>query len=151
MTKQKDAEGCKKSKTCFYKSDDILFGFENVQGFPLRYGIWELLMNIVGNEKDFKKQNVEIEKQLNQFVEWQKEAEEPLDEELTAWVNSGRDVEKFLKDYVFVEVDQVVVPSLNLKSAKKIICRNEKHKKALRKMGFIEDRIKIMNVKRWTW
>jgi hypothetical protein len=30
---------------------------------------------------------------------------------------------------VFIEKDQVVVPSLNLKAAKKIICRDEKQKK----------------------
>jgi hypothetical protein len=32
--------------------------------------------------------------------------------------------------------------------AKKILCRNEKQKKALRKMGFIEDRIIIKNITR---
>jgi len=40
------------------------------------------------------------------------------------------------------------VPSLNLKTAKRIICRNERQKKALRKKGFIEDRIEIRNMPR---
>ena len=55
------------------------------------------------------------------------------------------------KESLFKDIDQVVVHSLNLKSAKQIIWRNEKQKKTLRKMGFIEDRIKIKNIKRGNW
>jgi hypothetical protein len=50
---------------------------------------------------------------------------------------------------VFVERDQFVVPSLNLKTARRILCRNERQKKALRRMGFIEDRIEVRNMPRW--
>jgi len=66
-----------------------------------------------------------------------------------SWLDCGQDLEKFLKKSLFVEVDQVIVPSLNLKAAKKIICRNEKQKKKLLKMGFVEDRVRIKNIKDW--
>ncbi len=42
--------------------------------------------------------------------------------------------------------DQVVVPKLNLKSAKEIWVRNDRQKKKLRRMGFIEDRIKVRRI-----
>jgi len=41
-----------------------------------------------------------------------------------------------------------VVPSLNLKTARHILCRNERQKKALRQVGFIEDRIEVRKVPR---
>ena len=74
-----------------------------------------------------------------------------MDEETRAWDNCKGDLDLFLKKYAFIEKDQVVVPSLNLKSAKQIICRDEKQKKKLRKMGFIEDRIVIKNIKQQKW
>jgi len=58
-----------------------------------------------------------------------------------------RDYENWRDNYLFVENDQVVVPRLNLKTAKEIICQNEKQKKRLRKIGFIKDRIHIRNIK----
>jgi len=42
-----------------------------------------------------------------------------------------------------VEHDRVVVPGLDLKAAKTVVCRSERQKKALRRMGFLEDRIEI--------
>ena len=63
-----------------------------------------------------------------------------------AW-QGDPDIGRFLDAHLFVEKDQVVVPTLNLKAAKRVVCRNERQKKALRKMGFIEDRIQIRNLK----
>lgn len=57
-----------------------------------------------------------------------------------------RDLGAVLSKHLFVENDQVVVPSLNLKAAKKVVCTNERQKQALRRMGFIEDRIVIRGV-----
>ena len=142
-------DGSYKIKKRIYKTENILFGFDIIKGFPISYEPWCLLMGSLSNEKDFQKQNAEVIASLDRLVKWTEEDGDPLDEPLQAWVNSGKNLDKFLKDYVFVERDQVVVPSLNLKSAKKIICCNEKQKKALRRMGFIEDRIKIKNIKRW--
>lgn len=127
--------------------DSVLFGFNIIKGFPVSYDHWEVIMNSLINEKVFDKQNKNIVKDLNETIEYYKEENEPLDGEIKDWDDSGRDLDTFLKKYVFVEKDQVVVPSLNLKSAKEIICWNEKQKKKLRKMGFIEDRIRIKNFK----
>lgn len=42
-----------------------------------------------------------------------------------------------------VEHDRVVVPGLDLKAAKTVVYRSERQKKALRRMGFLADRIEI--------
>ena len=127
-------------------NDNVLFGFDIIKGFPVSYCHWEALMNTIANSDNFENQNKDITKFFNEVVDFYKKENESLDEEAKDWINSGCNLDIFLKKYVFVEKDQVVVPSLNLKSAKKIICRNEKQKKKLRKMGFIEDRIEIKNI-----
>ena len=128
-------------------NDSVLFGFDIIKGFHVSYCHWEVLMNSLMNTEGFEEQNKDIVRNLNGIVEMYKEDNESVDDrEIKDWVDSGQDLEVFLKKYVFVERDQIVVPSLNLKSAKKIICRNEKQKKKLRKMGFIEDRIQIKNI-----
>ena len=45
--------------------------------------------------------------------------------------------ENWRDNYLFAETNQIVVPILNLKAAKKIICRNEMQKKELKKIGFL--------------
>ena len=89
-------------------------------------------------------------KYINEFIidSWKDQWDLSKDAEYS-WILEYKKLgeEEFLKKHLFVENDQVVVPSLNLKSAKEIFCKNEKQKKALRKMGFIEDRIKIKNIK----
>ena len=76
-----------------------------------------------------------------------------LDEDKNNFIGNERtfhskNYEDWKDNYLFVENDQVVISKLNLKIAKEIICRDELQKKKLRKMGFIEDRIKIMNIKK---
>jgi len=134
-----------------YSKDSVLFGFDIIKGFPLSYDHWELIMNSLMNEEVFEKQNKAIEKMLNSIYLDCKAEDEEIEGEIADWVKSDCNLDKFFKDYLFKEVDQVVVPSLNLKSAKKIICSNEKQKKKLRKMGFIEDRIEIKNLKNYEW
>ena len=130
-----------------YNEDPILFGFEYIKGFPVDYNVWEYIMCSLMNNEKFEDQNKEIIKFNNELVDdYKKDGEEP-DGEVKMWVDCGKDLDLFLKKHLFVEKDQVVLPSLNLKCAKMIICRNEKQKKALRKMGFIDDRIKIKNIK----
>ena len=142
--------------------DSVLFGFEDVQGFPVDYEIWCFIMGAIEsgyvNEMKKLKNNINLcnKKIIQSFIdfiryedEWEEECkrENTMDQFekdpiLIKWKNS-KDLDDFLKRYLFVKNDQVVVPSLNLKSAKKIICFNEKQKKKLRHMGFIEDRIRI--------
>jgi hypothetical protein len=130
-------------------NDSVLFCFDVIKGFHVSYEHWTLLMNVLMNVEGFEEQNKEIIERLNSYIDDEYERGDSI--ELDDWADSGRNLDIFLKKYVFVEKDQIVVPSLNLKSAKKIICRNEKQKRKLRKMGFIEDRIQIKNIKPWRW
>ena len=131
-------------------NDDVLFGFDIIKGFPLSYDHWELIMCSASCHKTLEKQNADMVKGLNNIVQ-QYESGEEMEKELRDWIDCGRNLDVYLKKCVFKEVDQVVVPSINLKSAKKIICHNEKQKKKLRKMGFIEDRIIIKNLTTYDW
>jgi len=145
LKKQKYVSGARR----FVKEgrDSVLFGFDIIKGFSVSYDHWEGLMNYLMNEDNFAVQNKNIIDGMNEIIEDYRKENLPLDGEMADWVASGCDLDNYLKNYVFKEVDQIVVPFLNLKSAKQIICRNEKQKKVLRKMGFIEDRIKIRNIK----
>lgn len=135
-------------------NDSVLFGFEPIKGFPLSYDHWEYIMNPLFNVKgNLQIQNKAITEFFDSMLE-DYEADNLLygyndpDPVENDWEKSGCNLEVYLRDYVFKEVDQVVVPTLNLKSAKKIFCHNEKQKKKLRKMGFIEDRIHIQNFRK---
>jgi hypothetical protein len=136
------------------EKDGILFGFDIIQGFPLSFQPWELLIGTLMNLDDHSTIEQLNRKIQQDFIEIEKDCIKEkwdLDGEIKKWVDCGRNIDTYLKKHVFVEVDQVVVPSLNLKVAKKIICRDERQKKALRKMGFIEDRIQIRNIKIRKW
>jgi len=132
--------------------DVALFGFENIKGFPVDYDIWSSLLNGLINE-DFDSNKEQLDKAVSEYLDrhkkWAIEGEY-IDEasDLKDWCG---DLDAYLNKHLFVEKNQVVVPSLNLKSAKKIICRNDKQKKTLRRMGFIEDRIDVRNVARQKW
>lgn len=120
------------------KNDHIMFGFDIIKGFPLKYDVWELLLNPLMNGQDIEKWAKEwyddvMKNENGQFCEYTTCIKD--------LVENGFDF--FLKRHLFVEHDQIVVPSLNLKSAKNVFCRNEKEYKALTKMGFIKDRIRI--------
>lgn len=128
-----------------YDPATILFGFEHIRGFPVHYGRWEYLLNPLCNlvtdnqalQRYFTEMLTETQAEL--------EPEEQLEDFLREWQQSNG-LDDFLKRYVFIEHDQVVVPSLNLKAAKQIICRNEQQKRKLRRTGFIEDRIEVRNI-----
>ena len=134
--------------------DRVLFGFDIIQGFPVSYDPWEFLMNSLFGldlKDSVKDANEKINQHFKTFEGYYTEDKMTPDGEVKDWIDCGRDVETYLKRFLFVEKDQVVVPSLNLKVAKKIICRDERQKKELRKMGFIEDRIEIKNIKPRQW
>lgn len=138
-----------KAKKCMFSprrhnNSSILFGFDVIKGFPVDYELWCFLMNAFFDEKmDIKRLFDEV---IKSSIE---DGYDPMEEEyIRNWKNSSSE-EDYVKKYLFVKHDQVVVPSLNLKAAKQIICRNEKDFKALRKMGFIKDRISIRNDRFW--
>jgi hypothetical protein len=132
-----------------FDKNQILLGFEYIKGFPLDYDQWHNVLDGVscGNCLEETDDFEVLEKRM---IDYFKKSNEWDDKEKLEGNDRGfpvRNYEDWRDNYLFVENDQVVVPRLNLKVAKEIICRNEKQKKSLRKMGFIEDRIKIMNIK----
>jgi len=135
-----------------YSEDDILFAFDIIKGFPVDYDSWCTILNPLINCK--KHDKIYMDKNIiecfNEMLSNYEEGDEIEDDLLLYWKNN-KDFDGLLKKFLFVEKDQIVVPSLNLKCAKEVICRNERQKKQLRKMGFIEDRIKIKNIKKFTY
>ena len=131
--------------------DYIMFGFENIIGFPVDYNLWEMILSPLMSSKDpIKDGNKDIEKYMNEILEDYKTEKIEItrdDYGVYEWKECNCNIDYFLKNKLFIEKDQVVLPSLNLKSAKIIYCRNEKQVKKLRNMGFIQDRIKILNSK----
>ena len=130
--------------------NDILFGFDIIKGFPVSMEPWEFSLNAFGGGDKESTSINELNNKLKKHIEESWKSFYSDDPEKDCSEPYMESYDKFL-EHLMVEEDQVVLPSLNLKSAKKIICRNEKQKKALMKMGFIEDRIKIKNIKRWNW
>lgn len=138
---------------------NVMFGFDIVKGFPVDFDIWCYCLNpLMGCKDPVKEGDDVIKKSMDEYMEdFKKDPYEPYngdieklskDDILYKWIHS-KNYEDFLSKYFFIENDQVVVPSLNLKAAKQIFCRNEKQIKILRHMGFIQDRIKILNSKQY--
>ena len=140
---------------------NIMFKFDMIKGFPLDYEIWCFCLNPLSNctnpirdgddaiKREFESMLKDFKNDPSWGGEWDCDVNKlPPNDILWQWANS-KNYKDFLDRYLFVENDQVVVPSLNLKAAKEIFCRNEKQVKALRKKGFIKDRIKILNSKQW--
>ncbi len=127
--------------------DLVLFGFDYINGFPVDYDMWEFFMGTLMSKADIGKFLLEI------YEIYRPEKDEELfGQDVKIWnllmeYQVGMSFDYLLKKYLFVENDQFVVPSLNLKSAKKIVCKDEKMKKKLLKLGFIEDRVEIRNAK----
>ncbi len=133
----------------------ILFAFENIIGFGLHYDWWDNIISSIweykytGKDpiKDVKGYNDHIWKKMKKLCTpdpgYEKDYEEWIVNDLQSDPRDFDSADEWLKKAVFVKRDQVVVPSLNLKAAKEVFCRSEKEKKKLRKMGFIEDRIKL--------
>jgi len=119
--------------------DEVLFAFETIQGFPVDYMFWCKLLCTLTNCKDINHANEKIPKNLDWNYSDPESHEEPVSQ---TWLKT-RNLAEVLSKHLFVKNDQVIVPQLNLKAAKIIICRSEGQKKTLRQMGFIEDRLII--------
>jgi hypothetical protein len=144
---------------------NIVFGFEHIKGFGIDYALWHNIMNILTGPDSqdivFDAEAKEsVKDTLAKRLKW--EATHGVTEEYwtetdlanypaISWWKENDDIDEWMEKFLFAENDQVVVPRLNLKSAKKVFCENEKIKKKLRKMGFIEDRIQIRNFKQRNW
>lgn len=126
-----------------FGKDRVLFGFDYIKGFSINYSEWENVLFVLLNGKyesgDLESLVRENFRRIN--IEDDMENLEEKDR-----IFPSRSYKDWRDNYLFVENDQVVVPKLNLKSAKEIICTNEKQN---RKLGFIEDRIRILNIKKY--
>ncbi len=119
--------------------DKVLFAFDTIQGFPLAYDFWEQILVSVWNQKTLRYANRNIRRIIRENALDPNFLHDPVS---ITW-HETRNIQEVFSKHLFVKHDQVVVPLLNLKAAKQIICRNEHQKKKLRQMGFIEDRIII--------
>jgi hypothetical protein len=137
--------------------DQVMFAFQDIQGFPVAYDPWHWVMGpVMGwnarNPGSVEDSIEEIDRKIwKGMVEIDHENERAGDEDPYIATRGCRSFEEWLDKVLFVKMDQVVVPSLNLKAAKKVYCKNEKQKKSLRKMGFIEDRIEIRRFHPMPW
>jgi len=136
--------------------DSVLFGFDLAHGFPIDYEFWwSYVLNTALNTPPDKDEIdrwlvAKLDRWLADSAAEHGPALDPVVHRWEiAWRQARPNLAEFLRRHVFVERDQVVVPSLNLKTAKRILCRNERQKKLLRRMGFIEDRIEIRAMPRW--
>ena len=133
--------------------ENVLFGFDTIVGFPVRYDAWYMITS-TADLFEARFGRIADKASARRFEEWlwaeyrksdaADAAECPEDKAWLVTYNFAS-VDDWLARDLFVERDQVVVPSLNLKAAKKIVCRDERQKKVLRRLGFIEDRIEIRN------
>ena len=124
-----------------------MFGFDIIKGFPVDYGLWCHFLNpLMGCKDGIKEGDKVLVETIKQWVKDAKEENLPDDKITTLWKRYGC-LKAILDLGLFVENDQVVVPALNLKSAKMVYCRNETQVKDLLRMGYIRDRVKIMNSK----
>lgn len=130
------------------KNDGILFGFDVVKGFELNYELWHFVM---GTAWAFPDATPEEVSQMVFAAVRDVDRSGRRDPDHVPLTGGADTVEAFLEKAVFRSRDHLVVPNLNLKSAKKIICRNERQKKKLRRKGFIEDRIMVKNVSYYDW
>lgn len=135
--------------------DRVLFGFEQIHGFPIAYDFWcRFVLNTATDHDTVSDINDALIRGLESSLrdtiqERGDDFDARFDRLEIGWREERPDLAAFLRKHAFVERDQFVVPSLNLKTAKRILCRNERQKKALRQMGFIEDRIEVRNMPRW--
>lgn len=132
------------------KDDCVLFGFDTVVGaFPVDYDLWHFFLSFAGMYPEDKPDDLAA-RVFSHVLTLDMEClrGDPQHDLLS---RGAETVEEWLKSGVFQSEDHFVLPNINLKSAKQIICRNERQKKKLRRKGFIEDRIKIKNVSTYDW
>ncbi|MFV1987339.1 MAG: hypothetical protein ACC682_08650 [Gemmatimonadota bacterium] len=117
----------------------VLFGFEGIRGYPVHYDFWCELLTPLTSASTVAGAGRAVRAHLDWLV-----SDEDLRDDPAARIwSETRSLTQVLDRCLFVEHDQVVVPALNLKAAKTIVCGSEREKKALRKLGFIEDRVEI--------
>jgi hypothetical protein len=102
--------------------DKILFGFKNITGFPVKYDEWIKIVGILIN-LDTNNFRLIDERLLEGLSELSKLGEIQF--------NHSANLDSYLNSKVFVNYDQIVVSSLDLRKSCVIVCFNEIQKSAL--------------------
>jgi len=118
------------------KSDKLLFGFKGINGFPIKYDEWMRLTGILVNLDTNNFRFID-----EKLVEGLKELQAAGEIDLSPYAN----LDDFLKKRVFVESEQFVVSSLDLRKSSIIICHSEIQKSSLIKKGFTPNLIKVVS------
>ena len=119
-----------------HQGDKILFGFKEINGFPIKYDEWMMIVGIL------------INLDTNNFRYIDEKLVEGLKElQASGYINlSGcANLDEFLKKRVFVEKDQFVVNSLDLRKSSVIISLSEIQKSSLIRKGFPANSIKVVS------
>jgi hypothetical protein len=134
--------------------DSALFGFDILPGaVALAYDPWCEVISALSDpsgEASLAELDQQLVHSLDGVLRFIREQEYEMNAEYRDWENH-RDLPRWLERVLFVADDQYVLPQVNLKAAKEIWVRNERQKKRLRRLGFIEDRIKIRRVPKGAW
>jgi len=132
-------------------NDNIVFEFNSIKGFCVSFQYWEfLLMFLLDNQCPINESLIDInkfiKKQINEIIRncfMNNIAIQRFCSGLQAWHSCLGKIDLFLERYLFAEADQIVVPSLDLRIANRIICKDKEQKEKLCQMGFLENRITI--------
>lgn len=115
----------------------ILFAFKNINGFPVSYRAWQMLLGTLVNldTNDYRY----IDQRLVEDLDDMKESGD---------INCSRHgtLDDFLKKNVFVNKDQFVVRSLDLRKSALIICNDEAQRLAISRKGFPSRNIKVTSL-----
>lgn len=117
------------------KSNKVLFGFRNLNGFPVKYDEWLRIVGILINLDTNNFRYID-EKLMEGLMELSKTGEIKIEPHVN--------LDSYLKSKVFVEFDQFVVGSLDLRKSSVIVCYNEIQKTALARKGFPVSQIKVV-------
>lgn len=114
----------------------VLFGFNKVRGFPVKYDMWMVLLGTLINldTDNFRFIDERLVEGLNTLEE---------QGELT-W-SDCKTLDRFLKQRVFVDRDQFVVKSLDLRKSQLILCNDEAQRAIVSKKGFPSSRVKVLS------
>ena len=116
-------------------SKKILFGFKNVQGQPVSYDEWMIILGVLINlhTEDFVFASGEVEKELVL-----------LSRRGIVDLSGLRGVPEFMKKYVLVSTaNQIATRSLDLRESTTIICCDQVQKMTLVRRGFSPSSISV--------
>jgi hypothetical protein len=119
------------------KSGRVLFGFNSLNGFPVKYDQWMILLGILVNLDTNNFRYID-----EYLVTALRELEDSGEIDLSPHQN----LDGYLKSSVFVNEDQFAVQSLDLRQSHIIVCKDEVQRTNLSRRGFPLSIIKVSSV-----